>query len=83
MSEDTTSDLEMAYVIHYSDPSVTPVCVQAGSRTEARMIGKKARPDERISAAVREDEGAEISQTEREHLSTKENPYRFIEEVLR
>jgi len=67
------------YVIHDSENK--GLVVQADSRSEARSVGEKV-SDARISAAVREDEGATITETEKKFASTTENPYKFVENVL-
>lgn len=67
------------YVIHYEDG--TGIVVQAEDRGTARSVGETAR-DDRVSAAVREDEGATITDAEKEEASTKDNPYRFQENIL-
>lgn len=70
----------MEYYVIYSTEGTGELVVKATSRTEARKIGKTVK-NSHISAAVREDEGATITDDEKEFASTKKDPYRFVEYV--
>lgn len=69
------------WMVWYDDGE--PIAVLADSRAKAMEVGKRAR-DERVSAAVAEDEGAadDLSGLSDQDLSTADDPRRFIREVL-
>lgn len=69
------------WVIWYDDDTVTPISAVAEDRQTAADIGAKARPDEELTAVIREDEGATITVAD-DKLSTHSDPTRFITEVL-
>lgn len=64
------------YVGHFTGGK--GIIIKAENRKTARKIGRKAE-DEIPDAVVREDEGATITDEEKEYAATESDPYKFEE----
>ena len=71
------------WMVWFTDDTLDPIGVAAPTRHAARRVGEQARTSG-VAAAVREDEGAatDLTRINPEHLSTPDDPHRFIHEVL-